>query len=124
MHPKYKKILCLIRTSFANPQYINDVVENLYTWMGESNREIISNRSQSLLTNRVVAPGDSDVPFYYQIDQHCGAFDHEVFTNSSKRMRHQLARGFDELDNAPEGQTPSLEKIQSQLLGKSPKSQI
>ncbi len=78
--------MCLIRTSYANPHYINDVVENLYTWMGESNREIISNRSESRLSNRIVAPGGSDDPFYFQIDQHYGASDHEVFNDWSVKV--------------------------------------
>ncbi|MBN2775096.1 MAG: DUF4910 domain-containing protein [Prolixibacteraceae bacterium] len=73
--------LCLMRTTYGNPHYLNDVMENLYTYVGETNREILPNRSGQTITNRIVAPSGTDDPFYYKIDVHYGSSDHEVFNN-------------------------------------------
>jgi len=75
--------LCLMRTTFGNPHYINDVMENFYTYVGETNREILPNRSGQTITNRIVAPSGTDDPFYYKIDVHYGSSDHEVFNHWS-----------------------------------------
>jgi len=69
---------CLMRTTFGNPHYLNDVMEHYYRYVGETNREAIHSRS---FTKRVVAPSGSDDPFYYKIDPHYGASDHEVFND-------------------------------------------
>ena len=37
--------MCMMRTTFGNPHYINDVMENYYRFVGEGNRERIQNRS-------------------------------------------------------------------------------
>ncbi len=70
--------LCLMRTTFGNPHYINDVMENYYRYVGETNRETIHTRG---FTKRIVAPSGSDEPFYYKIETHYGASDHEVFND-------------------------------------------
>lgn len=73
--------MCLMRTTFGNPHYINDVMENYYRYVGETNRELISNRGWAKMANPIVAPSGTDAPFYYKIDQHYGASDHEVFNH-------------------------------------------
>ncbi|NJD18494.1 MAG: M28 family peptidase [Gemmatimonadetes bacterium] len=79
---KNKSYMTLVRTTFGNPHYINDVMENYYRFVGEGNREQISNRSGFYkLTGRIVAPTGSDEPFYYSVDTHYGASDHEVFND-------------------------------------------
>jgi len=70
--------MCLMRTTYGNPHYINDVMENYYRYVGETNRETLHNRS---FTKRIVAPSGSDEPFYYKIETHYGASDHEVFND-------------------------------------------
>ena len=70
--------MCLMRTTFGNPHYINDVMENYYRYVGETNRETLHNRA---FTKRIVAPSGSDEPFYYKIETHYGASDHEVFND-------------------------------------------
>ncbi|HSW29594.1 MAG TPA: M28 family peptidase [Longimicrobiales bacterium] len=79
---KNKSYMTLVRTTYGNPHYINDVMENYYRFVGEGNREQIANRSGFYkLTRRIVAPTGSDEPFYYSVDTHYGASDHEVFND-------------------------------------------
>ncbi|NQU85425.1 MAG: M28 family peptidase [Mariniphaga sp.] len=78
--------LCMMRTTFGNPHYLNDVMENLYTFVGETNREILPNRSGQKIVNRIVAPSGTDDPFYYKIDVHYGASDHEVFNHWTTKV--------------------------------------
>jgi len=74
--------MCLMRTTYGNPHYINDVMENYYRFVGEGNRERIQNRSGAeRVPHRIVAPSGSDEPFYYSIETHYGASDHEVFND-------------------------------------------
>ena len=73
---------CLMRTTYGNPHFINDVMENYYRFVGEGNRERVQNRSTAYpALNRIVAPFGSDEPFYYSIEAHYGASDHEVFND-------------------------------------------
>jgi hypothetical protein len=71
-----------MRTTFGNPHYVNDVVENYFRFVGEGNQEHLQNRSNYFpVTHRVVAPTGADEPFYYSIETHYGASDHEVFND-------------------------------------------
>jgi hypothetical protein len=76
---KSQSFFNLERTTFGNPHYINDVVENYFRYVGETNRTMISIWSGYL--NRIVAPSGSDEPFYYNIENHFGGSDHEVFND-------------------------------------------
>jgi hypothetical protein len=79
---KNQSFFCLMRTSFGNPHYINDVMENYYRYVGEGNRERIQNRSTAArVPVRIVAPFGADEPFTYSIETHYGASDHEVFND-------------------------------------------
>jgi aminopeptidase YwaD len=79
---KNQAFFCLMRTTFGNPHYINDVMENYYRYIGEGNRERIQNRSDFYkVPVRVVAPFGADEPFWYSIETHYGASDHEVFND-------------------------------------------
>lgn len=75
---KYQSILYMHRTEFGNPHYINDVMENFYDFVGLGNRYSLG---QGGIVKRIVAPGGSDDPFYYSIDDHTGGSDHEVFND-------------------------------------------
>jgi hypothetical protein len=77
LSPSYS-FMCLMRTSYGNPHYLNDVMENYYRFVGETSRERIHNRGSGI---RIVAPSGSDEPFYYSIETHYGASDHEVFND-------------------------------------------
>jgi len=77
-----KAFMCLMRTTYGNPHYINDVMENYYRFIGEGSRERIQNRSGAeRVPYRTVAPSGADEPFYYSIETHYGASDHEVFND-------------------------------------------
>jgi hypothetical protein len=77
-----KAFFCMMRTSYGNPHYINDVMENYYRYVGEGSRERIQNRSgPEGVLRRIVAPSGADEPFYYSIETHYGASDHEVFND-------------------------------------------
>ena len=79
---KNKSYMCLVRTSYGNPHYVNDVVENYYRFVGEGNHEHIQNRSNFFaVPHRIVAPTGADEPFYYSVETHYGASDHEVFND-------------------------------------------
>jgi aminopeptidase YwaD len=74
--------MCLMRTSYGNAHYINDVMENCYRFVGEGSRERLQNRSGAeKVPHRIVAPSGADEPFYYSIETHYGASDHEVFND-------------------------------------------
>ena len=79
---KSQSFMCMIRTTYGNPHYINDVMENYYRFIGEGNRERIQLRSSFYpVPQRIVAPTGADEPFYYSIETHYGASDHEVFND-------------------------------------------
>jgi len=77
-----KSYMCLMRTTYGNPHYVNDVVQNYFRFVGEGNQEHLQNRSNNFpVTHRIVAPTGADEPFYYSIETHYGASDHEVFND-------------------------------------------
>lgn len=77
-----KSYMCLMRTTYGNPHFVNDVLENYFRFVGEGNQEHLQNRSNSFpVTHRIVAPTGADEPFYYSIETHYGASDHEVFND-------------------------------------------
>ncbi|MCK4644654.1 MAG: M28 family peptidase [Candidatus Aminicenantes bacterium] len=79
---KNMAFMCLMRTTFGNAHYINDVMENYYRFLGEGSRERVQNRGGvSNIPHRIVAPTGADEPFYYSIETHYGASDHEVFND-------------------------------------------
>jgi hypothetical protein len=79
---KNKSFFCLMRTTYGNPHFINDVMENCYRYVGEGNRERIQNRGGAEgVPVRIVAPTGVDEPFPYSIETHYGSSDHEVFND-------------------------------------------
>ncbi|HMA54607.1 MAG TPA: M28 family peptidase [Acidobacteriota bacterium] len=79
---KNQSFFCLMRTTYGNPHYINDVMENYYRYVGEGSRERIQNRGGAAgVPVRIVAPTGADEPFLYSIETHYGASDHEVFND-------------------------------------------
>ena len=76
-----KSFLCLQRTTYGNAHYLNDVMENYYEYVGITNREGLAISGRGGYLKRIVAPSGSDDPFYFKIDDHYGASDHEVFND-------------------------------------------
>lgn len=84
---KNKAFMCMMRTTYGNAHYINDVMENYYRFVGEGSRERIQNRSTAYkVPHRIVAPFGADEPFYYSIETHYGASDHEIFNDWSVQV--------------------------------------
>jgi len=71
----------VMRTTYGNPHYINDVMENYYRYVGETNRTYVTNGMSGAFQRRIVAPSGSEEPMYYYIGTHFGASDHEVFND-------------------------------------------
>jgi hypothetical protein len=79
---KNKAYMRLMRTTYGQAHFINDVMENYYRYVGEANNERIQNRSGFYkVPRRIVAPTGADEPFYYSIETHYGASDHMVFND-------------------------------------------
>ena len=78
---KSQSFLCMHRTTYGNPHYINDVMENYYTFVGLGNRAGLAVSGRAGFVKRIVSMTGSDDPFYYSIDDHYGASDHEVFND-------------------------------------------
>ncbi len=77
-----KAYMRLMRTTYGNAHYINDVMENYYRFVGESNNERLQLRGGFYkVPRRIVAPSGADEPFYYSIETHYGASDHMVFND-------------------------------------------
>ena len=63
-----KAYMTMMRTSYGHPHFINDVMENYFRFVGESNRERIQNRSGFYkVPRRIVAPTGADEPFFYSV---------------------------------------------------------
>jgi hypothetical protein len=56
-------------------------MENYFRYVGETNRTSLVLSGREGYLNRIVAPSGSDEPFYYAIEGHYGASDHEVFND-------------------------------------------
>jgi len=78
---KCQSFFNLERTTYGNAHYINDVVENYFRYVGETNRVSLVLSGRGGYLNRIVAPSGSDEPFYYAIEHHYGSSDHEVFND-------------------------------------------
>ena len=75
---KNKAFMTMVRTSYGNPHYINDVMENYFRYVGEGNVDRYAARGK---LRRIVAPSGADEPFYYLIETPSGASDHMVFND-------------------------------------------
>lgn len=75
---KSKAFMTLVRTSYGNPHYMNDVMENYFRYVGEGN---VDRYSAGGKLRRIVAPSGADEPFYYLIETPSGASDHMVFND-------------------------------------------
>lgn len=71
----------LMRTSYGNPHFINDVMENLYRFVGETSRSYVANGAFSIAERRIVAPSGTEEPMHYYMGTHYGSSDHEVFND-------------------------------------------
>ena len=77
---KFKSYFILHRTSYGNAHYLNDVLENYYRYVCETNQDN-SVISGSKFFKPIVAPSGTDDPFYYQIESSSGGSDHDIFND-------------------------------------------
>jgi len=73
-----QSLFTLMRTSYGNPHYINDVMENYYRYVGETSRSYVT---ASTPAERITAPSGSDEPMHYYMGTYFGASDHAIFNN-------------------------------------------
>jgi hypothetical protein len=79
---KSQSFMCMMRTTYGNPHYINDVMENYYRFIGEGNRERIQLRSSFYPVPTDVAP-TADEPSTTDRDA-LRRVHHEVFQRSAQ----------------------------------------
>lgn len=66
----------------GNPHYLNDVAESFYHYMGATNKAYVATGvGRPEATKPVYSVTGSRDPFYYSINAHYGASDHEVFSD-------------------------------------------
>jgi aminopeptidase-like protein len=75
-----KSYFVLHRSDYGNAHYINDVMENYYRYVSETNQEN-SVVSGSKFYKPIVAPSGTYDPFYYLIESTSGGSDHDVFND-------------------------------------------
>ena len=78
---KSMAFFCFMRTTYGNPHYINDVMENVFRYVGETNRSYVTNGMTGQLNKRIVAPSGSEQPMPWYAGTHFGSSDHEVFND-------------------------------------------
>ena len=78
---KSLSFMTVMRTTYGNPHFINDVMENYMRFVGETNRTIVTNGMSQQFFRRIVAPSGSEEPMFYYMGTHMGASDHEVFND-------------------------------------------
>jgi aminopeptidase YwaD len=72
---------CFMRTTYGNPHFLNDVMENYFRYVGEATRSYVTNSMIGGVNRRIVAPTGSEEPMYYYVGTHFGSSDHEVFND-------------------------------------------
>jgi len=79
---KNRNSLHLYRNPYSMASFLDDVCENFFYYVGETNREKLHNRSiRYAYMHPIVDPNGSLDPFYYNIEKFYGASDHIVFNN-------------------------------------------
>jgi aminopeptidase YwaD len=77
---KNRNSLHLMRTLYSTPGFINDVTQQFFEYVGDTNREKVQNRRIAYTYMfPILDPQGSRDQFYYNIDKHYGASDHAVF---------------------------------------------
>jgi aminopeptidase YwaD len=76
-----RSFFTVMRTTYGNPHYVNDVVESSLRYVGEATRTYVTNGMGGVMNRRIVAPTGSEDPMYYYVGTHMGSSDHEVFND-------------------------------------------
>ncbi|HOW84567.1 MAG TPA: M28 family peptidase [Candidatus Aminicenantes bacterium] len=76
-----RSFFTVMRTTYGNPHYINDVVESSLRYVGEATKAYVVNNMNGDPNRRIVAPTGNEDPMYYYVGTHMGSSDHEVFND-------------------------------------------
>jgi aminopeptidase YwaD len=77
-----KSFLCFNRSGYSTATFANDVFENCFRYVGETNMEgITDDLGRRGFSKRIVAPTGTDDPFYYRIMSLYGSSDNSVFND-------------------------------------------
>jgi hypothetical protein len=75
-----KNSLRLMRTPYSINNFVNEVTEQFFDYVGDTNREKVQNRRVAYsYMFPIVDPQGSRDQFYYNIEKHYGSSDHTVF---------------------------------------------
>lgn len=79
-----QSFFCFHKSGYSTASYANDVVESYYRYVGETNRQGITDRmGRRGFAKRIVSPTGTDDPFYYRIMTLHGSSDHAVFNDAN-----------------------------------------
>jgi aminopeptidase YwaD len=79
-----RSFMCFNRSGYSTAHFINDIMENYYRYVGETNVEgITDDLTRRGFSRRIVSPTGSDDPFYYRILSLYGSSDNAVFNDWS-----------------------------------------
>jgi aminopeptidase YwaD len=79
-----RSFMTLYRSGFSNANFINDIMENLYRYTGQTNVEGITDElGRRGFSRKIISPDGSDDPFYFRIMSLHGSSDNAVFNDWS-----------------------------------------
>jgi aminopeptidase YwaD len=72
--------LHLMRTPYAVNNFVNEVSQQFFEYVGDTNREKVQNRRIAYsFRYPIIDPQGTHDPFYFNIDKHYGSSDHSAF---------------------------------------------
>ncbi len=72
--------LHLMRTPYSLNHFVNEVPQQFFEYVGDTNREKVQNRSVAYsFRYPILDPQGTHDPFYFNIDKHYGSSDHSAF---------------------------------------------
>jgi Zn-dependent M28 family amino/carboxypeptidase len=79
---KNRNSLRMMRTPYSVNSYINEVTQQFFEFVGDTNREKVQNRRVAYAYRYpILDPQGSRDQFYYNIEKHYGSSDHSVYLN-------------------------------------------
>ena len=73
----------LSRTPDTTPNYVNDVMQSVFEFLGNTNRERVRYRANGYaMSYPIVSSVGSIEPFHFNVDKHYGASDHVIYLNN------------------------------------------
>lgn len=79
-----KSFMSLYRSGYSNTNFVNDIMERYFRYVGETNSEgITDDLGRRGFARRIVSPTGTDDPFYFKIVSLHGSSDNAVFNDWS-----------------------------------------